>query len=143
MNVFGIFLVLSVLFVSLLVVNSYAQFAPREHHSLYDVSLQIIIRDSNGNLVAYVEPDLMFIRNVYLTHEFLDSKDDKTTIMIDGKNYEQIQFKKTEYFSEKKQITAYDFHHKDVNIIRFMHDGYISQPGDVLTLSAKIIRTIP
>ena len=134
-------LLIFVLLTSIYAGNSYGAIAPREDPSLYEVSLQLALRNSEGQLVAYVEPNSMFIRNLALTHEFLDTINNKTTITIDGKNYEQIQFQKTGYFSKGGQKTAYGLVYKGIYVILLMHDAYIAQPGDILTVSWKIIRT--
>lgn len=77
--------------------NSYAQrIAPREHPSLPLVSLQLQLRNTDGQLVAYVEPTVMYIRNLAMVHEYLDTIDNKTPITINGKSYELIQFQNME-----------------------------------------------
>ena len=70
------------------------------------------------------------------------SRNNKTTITIDGKNYEQIQFEKTEFFTKGDQKTTYGLSYKGTYVILLMHDDCIAQPGDTLTVSWKIIRTL-
>ena len=133
-----------VLLTSIYAGNSYGKkIAPREDPSLPEIHLQLVLRNSEGQLVSYVETDFVYIRNLYLTHEFLDSVDNKTTVIRDGKTYEQIQFQKTEYFNSVGQKTAYQLHYKNFVVLLFMHDAYIASPGDEQTISWKIVRTPP
>jgi len=90
--------------------------------------------------VTYIQTDYVYIRSLYLTHEFLDSIDNKTIFVKDGITYERIQWEKTENFKSQKQITAYGLRYKDMNVLLLMHDSYISQPGDTVTISWDIIR---
>ncbi len=66
--------------------------APREDPSLLEISLQLTLRNSDGMLVAYLEPTNFWLRNVNMIHQFLDEQENKTIIFIDGKKYEQIEF---------------------------------------------------
>jgi len=135
--------VIFVLLTSIYAGNSYGAIAPREDPSLPEIHLQLVLRNSEGQLVSYVETDFVYIRNLYLTHEFLDSVDNKITVIRDGKTYEQIQFQKTEYFRSVGQITAYQLIYKNIAVLMLMHDAYLVQPGDELTVSWKIVRTPP
>ncbi len=136
-----IILIFLLFFGSSLLSNAYAQGAPHEDPSLPEVSLQLVLRNSDGQLLAYVEPSLTWLRNIWLIHEYLDTVDNRTIITKDGKNYEQIQFGRTETgFSG--QITTYSLWYKGYPVLTFTHDGYMAQTDDVITASWKIIRTI-
>ena len=50
---------------------------PRDHPSLAEVSLQYVVRNSDGGLVGYFEPTLMYILDLAMIHENLDSKENK------------------------------------------------------------------
>ena len=127
------------------IANSYAAVAPREDPSLPQINLHIVVRNSEGQLVSYIETDFVYIKNSYLTHTFLDAVDDNNKIIFeeDGITYERFQFKNTEYFSSQRQITAYALHVEDVPVLLMMHDSYISQPGDSVTTYWDIIRVQP
>ena len=62
-----------------LVGESYGQtdVAPQEDPSLPEVSLQLQLRNSDGQLVTYIEPTTMYISNIKWVHEFLDTKENK------------------------------------------------------------------
>ena len=61
------------------------------HSSLIEVSLQIQVRDSEGRLVAYFEPNLMYIQNLAKLHERLDAIENKEKILINGVEHELIK----------------------------------------------------
>ncbi len=66
--------------------------APREDSSLPQVSLQLQLRNSEGPLVTYLEPTVMYITNIAMVHEYLDNIENKTIIEKDGENFELIKF---------------------------------------------------
>jgi len=126
-----------------LVNDSYGQqeIAPSEDPSLPEVSLQLELRNSEGQLVTYIEPTTLYIINIYMVHEFLDTKN-KTIIEKDGEMFELIQYEQTARFSTTRQIASYGMVDKEMFILIFRHDGYLTSPGDTLDVSWKIIRTI-
>jgi len=140
-----IFLFTFVLILGFTLVNdSYGQRpeAPREHPSLPEVSLQLQLRNSEGQLITYIEPTTMLIPNIFLVHEFLDTIENKTIIEKDGEKFELIQYESTAIFSSTKQIATYGMVYKGFFPLLFRHDGYLTSPGDTLDVSWKIIRTI-
>jgi len=92
-----------------LIDNSYGQrkVAPGEDPSLPLVSLQLQLRNSEGQLVTYIQPTELYITNLYLVHEFLDKKN-KTIIEKDGEKFELILYQTTASFSQTKQIALWD-----------------------------------
>ena len=127
-----------------LIDNSYGQqdTAPREDPSLPQVSLQLQLRNSEGQLVTYLEPTVMYITNIAMVHEFLDTIEDKKIIEKNGEKFELIQYDSKSFFSTTKQIASYGMVYKETHVLIFRHDGYIASPGDTLDISWKIIRTI-
>jgi len=115
---------------------------PQEDPSLPIIQLQLILRDSDGNLVAYIEPTTLYISSVPLTHEFLDTKIG-TEFTKDGKTFEQIEYSDTFTFSDDvRQMATYQQGYSGVAILIFRHDGYLASPGDVLEVNWKIIREV-
>jgi len=114
-----------------------------EDPSLPLVSLQLQLRNSEGYLVAYIEPTVMYITNLKGVHDFLDTKD-SSSIVYNGKLHELIEYEQKFYFTEKfhGQMASFDMYNKGESVLAYRHDGYISQPGDTLYISWKIIRTI-
>ncbi len=127
-----------------LIDNSYGQqdIAPREDPSLPQVSLQLQLRNSEGQLVTYLEPTVMYIIDIAMVHEFLDTIKDKKIIEKNGEKFELIQYDSKAFFSTTKQIAGYGMVYKGEHVLTFRHDGYITSPGDTLDISWKIIRTI-
>jgi len=138
-----IFLLIFVISVTL-VGESYAQKQahPQEDPSLYEVSLQLHLRNSEGQLITYIEPTTMYISNIKLVHEYLDTKENKKVIEKDGITLESIQYEQIFRFSETKQIATLGMVYKDTFVLLFRHDAYLTAPGDTLDASWKIVRTI-
>ena len=118
--------------------------APREDPSLLEISLQRTLRNSDGTLVAYYEPQNFWLVNVFILHQLLDEQENKTIIFIDGKKYEQIEFE-FEHYSPTRgdQQSTYILGLEGFGgILNAEFNGYISEVGDTLTASWKIIRTL-
>jgi len=131
---------------TLFLVDSNALIGPvaaTEDPTLPEISLQLQVRNSDGALVAYIEPTVFYLRSVSHIHEFLDAEENKTIIIKDGKTYEQIEFE-YEHFSEtgEQQISAYFLTWKGGTPLVSFYNGYLSDAGDTLTASWKIIRTV-
>jgi len=126
-----------------LVGESYAQ---RQAHPqdprLYEVSLQLQLRNSEGQLITYIDPSTMHLRDVKMLHEFLDTKENKKIIEKDGETFEVIQYEQIFRFSETKQVATVGMVYKSIFVLLFRHDGFLTAPGDTLDASWKIIRTI-
>ena len=116
----------------------------RSHPSLIEVSLQIQVRDSEGHLVAYFEPNLMYILDLAKLHERLDEIENKEKILINGVEHELIKYHQSGYHTEKyrDQIAAFVLYYQDIPVLVYNHDGYIIEPGDNWITEWKIIRTI-
>jgi len=128
---------------SILVMDVYASTHNRSHPSLVEVSLQIQVRDSEGRLIAYIEPNIMYILNIEKLHERLDQVEDKEKILINGVEHELNEIHQAGIFSEKRrQISAQGLYYQNERVLLINHDGYIIGPGDRWISDWKIIRTI-
>ena len=117
--------------------------APREHPSLPYISLQITVRNSDGMLVTYNEPQVFWLRNVDFIHQFLDEQEKKTIIYIDGKKHEQIEFEYKQYFRNSgDQLSMWIIWWEGNGIMHAEINGYITEVGDTMTATWKIIRTV-
>jgi len=104
--------------------------------SLAEVSIQIQLRDSEGRLVAYYEPTRTWV-DPKLVHEYLDTKENKSTILKDGKNLEVIKWEQSKSYSGNELKIAYgDW------ILSTYSNGFISEPGDTITESWKVVRPL-
>ncbi len=126
-----------------LVGESYGQTdaAPQEDPSLPEVILQLQLRNSDGQLVTYIEPTTMYILNIKSVHEFLDTKENKI-IEKDGETFEVIQYEQSFRFDDTAQYATYGMSYKGFFPLLFRHDGYLTSPGDTLDVFWKITRTI-
>lgn len=124
--------------------NSYAATIawPTSDPSLPEIHMQVIIRNSDGILIAYFEPTLWYIADVGAIHALLDTKDTKILVHKDGKTYERVKF--TDHFtmSETKQITSEPLYYNGLAVLHPRHDGVILQNGDTIDVHWNILRTI-
>ncbi len=104
--------------------------------SLAEVSIQIQLRDSEGRLVAYYEPTRTWVDSK-LVHEYLDTKENKSTILKDGKNLEVIKWEQSKSYSGNELKIAYGNW-----ILSTYSNGFISEPGDTITESWKVVRPL-
>ena len=117
--------------------------APRSHSDFQEVLLQIVVHNSDGMLVSYIEPGIFYFRNIELLHDFLDEQEDKKIVTIDGKQHEQIDWK-YKYITRKSgdQQSGYEIGHKGYGILNARLNGSISGEGDIVTAYWRIIRAI-
>jgi len=100
----------------------------------------LVLRNSEGQLVSYFKTDYARILYLDLTHQFLDSVDNKITFVQDGKTYERIQWQKTEYFDDVYQPNIYALMYNGYATVMMYHGPYLSEPGDSITVYWDIIR---
>ena len=104
--------------------------------SIAEVSIQIQLRDSEGQLVAYYEPTRTWVDSK-LIHEYLDAKENKSTILKDGKNLEVIKWEQSKSYSGNKLKMAYGY-----LAIATYSNGFLTEPGDTYTESWKVVRPL-
>jgi len=116
----------------------------RSHPSLIEVSLQLQIRDSEGHLVAYFEPNLLYIINLEKLHERLDGIENKEKILIDGVEHELIKLRQVSSNPaiQRVQIASFNLYNQGEPVLAYRHDGYLKEPSDYWITDWKIIRTI-
>jgi len=112
------------------------------HPSLVEVTLQVQIRDSEGHLVAYYEPNQKYVGNIVILHEYLDTKENKTTIQKEGKNLQVIEWEQSGTYKTTDIHTTFHLIYKGQFGISVFTDGYLSEPGDSYTASWKIVRLL-
>jgi len=144
MNLVLIFAIGIVILSSILLMDVYASTHNRSHPSLVEVSLQVLVRDSEGRLVAYFEPNLMYIVNIENIHKRLDEAEDKEKILINGVEHELIVIHQHGHFTEnhRSQIASFNMFYQGETVLAYRHDGYLTEPGYNWIAHWKIIRTI-
>jgi len=125
---------------------SYAQFTVVDSYSkVPEVLLQLELRDSDGNLITYIEAEQIIGINLLEFNEFLDNQKYKKFLIKDGKAYEAIQWQgPTEIFSRKHAFSGFDLWIPDQNgfkhVMTMRHNSYQTQLGDILTVYWTVIR---
>jgi len=145
MKILLIFLIFVVFLGAFFIADSNAYIGPpslREDPSIKEISLQIQFHNSDGVLVAYMEPTNFFLRNVNMIHEFLDAEENKTIIVIDDQSYEQIEFEFKHKVNSGGQKASYVVGWDGLGVLVGEHNVIIADPDDTITVSWKIIRTI-
>ena len=141
-----ILLIFVMFFGTFFIVNSNALIgpsAPMEDPSIPELSLQMIVRNSDGVLVTYIEPTNFYFSNIYLIHQNLDGRENKNIIVKDGKSFEQFKFGYTHYDSSDGQRASYSIWEQGFSVLTSRFSGFLSQPGDTQTTMWSITRTIP
>ena len=133
-------LIFLIIFCFTLVETSYGAL-PTDHPSLTEVNLQYVLRNSEGQLIGYYEPTLMYIINLDLVHENLDTKN-KTIIERDGKSFEKIQYEERGILRVYAQYSSYDMIYKGSIALAMRHDGYLGEPGDSFNIIWTIVRPV-
>jgi hypothetical protein len=116
--------------------------AKRSDPSLPEVSLQLLLLDSNGKVVTYLEPTEMYISNIKMVHQYLNAVQNRTIITKDGKNFELLKFELDRKFDTTEQISTHGLVYQNDFQLFFRHNGYISQPGDTRIAYWNILRTV-
>ena len=134
-------LVLCVFFVSL-IGNSYAQ-SIEQTRSVF-IFVQTQIRNSDGQLVAYLEANTVFISDLDLLNRYLDMQSPQQTFARAGQNYDLIQTEVQNKISEPNVISKTALgtvvNNEHVVMAYSDHDGYPLVSGDTVTAVWTIIR---
>jgi len=120
---------------------------PDKDSQLPVIMLQLVLRDSNGILISYVEAEQITGMDGPALHRFLDNLNlpNKEFFIKDDTKYEILQWEKahekydeTLIFSGSRLIDIYQNEYLQVLSIR--HDSFTSHPGDTLRVFYTIIR---
>jgi hypothetical protein len=114
---------------------------PTSDPSLPEISLQILVRDSKGNLVEYIEPTFFYIQYLPGVNDFLNNPPNDAKIKKVG-NLETFEFQQWERIKTSHMIGAHGLYHNNVFVILFIIEGYFGEPGDTITTSWKITRMV-
>ncbi len=114
----------------------------KDDPSFVEITLQIQLRDSDGQLVAYYEPTRIWIPDSKLAHEYLDIKENKSIISKDGRNLEVITWEQSESYRGGELETAFGFFKDgDLAVVDFV-DGFLAEPGDTSSKFWKVVRPV-
>jgi len=141
------FIILGILFLGLipLIDNSFQT----EIQNDVFIFVQTSIKNSDGQLVAYLESSKFSHLNLPALNSFLDfeaSQRSSPIITIDGKQHEIIRRVQSQSFDYEGLVAStilYDrIEEKSILLARFSHDGYQVIPGDVLESMWTFIRPV-
>ena len=124
---------------------SYAQYSVVDSNTIVpEVMLQFVIRDSDGNLLTYIEAKQIIVIYPLELKEFLD-KQPKKLFIKDDKAFEIIQWQgRTENFNKQHAWSQFNLwvtlqaEPEIVLVVR--HNSYQTQPGDTIAVYWTIIR---
>lgn len=135
--------VLFIFMLSLILSNTSYAFtpAPSSDPTLPQISLQLVVRNSQGQLVSYFEPSVVYIRNVSGVHDYLNLLGNKTTIIKNNQTLYEYKFDRTNGFDHFGQYTQYGIWYNNDSVLMFSNNGYLAGPGDTLDVHWKIIST--
>ena len=145
MRITIILLIFVVAFGSFFYVNSDAILgpaAPLSHPSLPEVLIQIQVRNSDGFLVAFIEPTTCYHSNVYLIHKKLDNIRPTTTYVKDGKTYEELELELHFTDTYRGQRASYSLWQDGFGVLNCKFDGIIGEAGDTQTFTWKFTRIL-
>lgn len=110
------------------------------------MSSQIIVRDSNQNLVAYLEVNKIEYVSLGALHKFLDSElnDSDQIISKNGQDLQVIR-RSIDYTADSDNVISdttlnANFDGKLVTLVRPIHDGIPVRAGDTITILWTFVR---
>ena len=129
---------------------SYAQNTPDDENTeLPEVLLQILLRDSNGSLVAYIETVRFLLINPLELNIFLDNQNQtrKEFFIKDDKKYESQKWEtKHDEFSVQRTFSSTIlkdvYQNEFVLVAQMLYDSYQTQPGDTARFFWTVVRPV-
>ena len=129
---------------------SYAQNTPDDENTeLPEVLLQIVLRDSNGSLVAYIETEHFYSFNHLELNIFLDNQNQtrKEFFIKDDKKYESQKWEtKHDEFSVQRTFSSTIlkdvYQNEFVLVAQMLYDSYQTQPGDTARFFWTVVRPV-
>ena len=114
--------------------------------------VQIIHRDSNGNLLAYIESDKITTFNTETITELMDTESSKgidsvykiNASLVEIIVRQQVTEIETISLSTDSQLISNSTNEggKEIITLRIIHDGYMAFPGDTVTTYWNLVRTL-
>ena len=114
----------------------------------HQVLLQLQHRNSDGQLVSYVEGSKIAFINPDKLNEFLDKLPNKKIIEKNGKDYDMFQWiGPSEKYARHHSWSGYELRVLPVNgnyqtVLMVLHNAYETQPGDTASIRWTVLRPI-
>lgn len=142
--IFSLLFVFAISFTSF----SYAQTQTNLDDGLY-ISVQSELRNSNGQLVSFLESSKFTDIDVAALYNFLDfeaSVGNDPIVTIDGKKFQIIQRTTVLTFDSENVIGSTNLSDnldgQEIHLARFAHDGLPAVPGDTLQSTWTFVRLV-
>ena len=140
-------IITGLLFLLVISLTNYTQAYQTEIGDGIFIFVQTTVRNSDGQLVAYLESSKFTDLNLEMLESFLDfeaSRVDDPTVTINEKDYQVIRRVQTKTFSTEdlvaSTILSDKLDGKITLLARFAHDGYTVSSGDTLESMWTFIR---
>ena len=114
--------------------------------------VQIIHRDSDGNLLAYIESDKISVFDSKTITELMDLESSQANDPVYQINADQVQVIVRQHITEVETVTlstdsqllsnSTNEDGKEIITLRIIHDGYLASPGDTITTYWNLVRSI-
>ena len=133
-----------IILVSSLTANSYAK--PSNNSPPFIVFVQTQVRNSNGQIVAYLESSKILVAEPERLQKMLDVLPVSLTFTRGEQEFELIQIvtetpvKEPNAIARTTLVTAIDG--KQVSLVYYIHDGFLIVPGDTITSAWSVIRPV-
>lgn len=131
-----------------LISSSYFATADLTNNQMPQVLLQMQHRDSDGNLVSYVEGKKIVFIKPDKFNEFLDTLPNKKIIQRDGKRFELFQWMgPDEKFNKAHSYSGYNLKVLPVDgeyqtVLMVLYNAYQTIPGDTATIRWTVMRPL-
>jgi hypothetical protein len=129
--------------------NSFAQTTDSSQQSVLGIYAQIIVHDSSGNLVAYIEIPRVIIYHPDQLNSQINSNMgmfDRNIINVGGQNLEILQVNSTVVHQTPTIVSlnliSTNTPNGNETLAAAVHDGYPVIPGDKVTTYWTIIRSV-
>jgi len=127
---------------------SYAQTQTSLETGIF-ISVQSELRNSDGQLITFLESSKFTYLNLSSIHDFLDfeaSLGSDPVVSIDGKNYQVIQRTRIITFDSDSVMGSTNLSDNlngaEILLARFTHDGLVVVPGDSLKSTWTFVRLV-
>ncbi len=143
----------SILALALLAAISFTSFSYAQTQTSLEtgifISVQSELRNSDGQLITFLESSKFTHLNLPFLYDFLDfeaSLGSDPVVSIDGKNYQLIQRTRTITFDSDSVIGSTNLsdnlNGKEILLARFAHDGFLVVSGDTLKSTWTFVRLV-
>ncbi len=142
-------IITSLIFLMAISLTNYTQAIQTEIGEGIFIFVQTTVRNSDGQLIAYLESSKFTDLDLGALGTFLDfesSRGDDPIVTIEGREYEVIRRVQSKVFSSEdlvaSTILSDNFQGNIIQLARFAHDGYSVSPGDTLDSMWTFIRPV-